>query len=69
VSVHCAKAKAKRKNIPKDIDHDKAEKPGGCIFTDITSVRKPKKEPKTLFVSKPHMSILVDEKTGTRFVR
>jgi hypothetical protein len=67
--VHCAKAKAKRKNIPKDTDHDKAEKPGGRIFTDITSVRKPKKEPKTLFVLKPHMCILVDETTGTRFVR
>jgi hypothetical protein len=36
--VHCAKAKAKRRNIPKDTDHEKAEKPGGCIFTDITSV-------------------------------
>jgi hypothetical protein len=67
--VHCAKAKAKRKNIPKDTDHEKAEKPGGRIFTDITSVRKPKKEPKTLFMSKPHMRILVDETTGTRFVR
>jgi hypothetical protein len=67
--VHCAKAKAKRKNIPKDTDHEKAEKPGGRIFTDITSVRKPKKEPKTLFVSKPHMRILVDETTGTHFVR
>jgi hypothetical protein len=41
--VHCAKAKAKRKNIPKDTDHEKAEKPGGRIFTDITSVRKRKK--------------------------
>jgi hypothetical protein len=67
--VHCAKAKAERKNIPKDTDHKKALKPGGCIFTDITSVRKPKKEPKTLFVSKPHMCILVDETTGTHFVR
>jgi hypothetical protein len=67
--VHCAKAKAKHKNIPKDTDHDKAQKPGGRIFTDITSVRKPKKEPKTLFVSKRHMRILVDETTGTRFVR
>jgi hypothetical protein len=36
--VHCAKAKAKRKNIPNDTDHEKAEKPGGRIFTDITSV-------------------------------
>jgi hypothetical protein len=67
--AHCAKAKAKRKIIPKNTDHDKAAKPGGRIFTDITSVRKPKKEPKTLFVSKPHMRILVDEATGTRFVR
>jgi hypothetical protein len=49
--VHCAKAKAKHKNIPKNTDHDKAAKPGGRIFTDITSVRKPKKEPKTLFES------------------
>jgi hypothetical protein len=67
--VHCAKAKTKRKNILKDTDHGKAQKPDGRIFTDFTSVRKPKKEPKTLFVSKPHMRILVDETTGTRFVR
>jgi hypothetical protein len=67
--VHCATAKAKRKNIPKDTDHEKAERPGGRIFTDTTSVQKPKKEPKTLFVSKPHMRTLVDETTGTRFVR
>jgi hypothetical protein len=52
--VHCAKAKAKRKNIPKDTDHEKAEKPGGRIFTDITSVQKPKKEPKNLCVEASH---------------
>jgi hypothetical protein len=66
--VHCAKAKAKRKNIPKDTEHEKAVKPGGRIFTDITSIRKPKNNSKALFVSKPHMRILVDETTNIRFV-
>jgi hypothetical protein len=32
--VHCAKAKAKRKNIPKNAEQEKAAKPGGRIFTD-----------------------------------
>jgi hypothetical protein len=66
--VHCAKAKAKRKNIPKNTEHEKAAKPGGRIFTDITSIRKPKNDSKALFVSKPHMCILVDEATNIRFV-
>jgi hypothetical protein len=52
--VHCGKAKAKRKNIPKNTEHEKAAKPGGRIFTDITSIRKPKNDSKALFVSKPH---------------
>jgi hypothetical protein len=34
--AHCAKAKAKRKHIPKNAEHEKAAKPGGRIFTDIT---------------------------------
>jgi hypothetical protein len=67
--VHCAKAKAKRKNIPKNTEHEKAAKPGGRIFTDITSIRKLKNDSKALFVSKPHMQILVDEATNIRFVR
>jgi hypothetical protein len=53
--AHCAKAKAKRKNIPKNAEHKKAAKPGGCIFTVITSICKPNNDPKALFVSKPHM--------------
>jgi hypothetical protein len=68
--VHCAKAKAKRKNIPKNAEHEKAATPGGRIFTDITSIRKPKNDPKALFVSKPHTRILVDEATNNiRVVR
>jgi hypothetical protein len=55
--VHFAKAKAKRKHIPKNAEHEKAAKPGGRIFTDITSIRKPKNDSKALFVSKPHMQI------------
>jgi hypothetical protein len=43
--VHCAKAKVKRKKIPKNTEHEKAVKPGGRIFTDITSIRKPKNDP------------------------
>jgi hypothetical protein len=39
------------------------------MFTDITSIRKPKNDPKALFVSKPHMRILVDETTNVRFVQ
>ena len=66
---HCAKAKAKRKNIPKNVPHDGAKKPGGRIFTDITSIRRPKHGSDTLFVSKPHMRILVDEATNIRFIR
>jgi hypothetical protein len=55
--VHCVKAKAKRKNIPKNTKHKKAAKPGGRIFTDITSIHKPKNDYKALFVSKPHMRV------------
>jgi hypothetical protein len=66
--VHCAKAKAKRKNIPKNTEHEKAAKPGGHIFTEITSIRKPKNDSKALFVSKPHMRILVDKATNIRFI-
>jgi hypothetical protein len=67
--VHCAKAKAKQKNIPKNAEHKKAAKSGGRIFTDITSIRMPKNDPKALFVSKPQMHILVGEATNIRFVR
>jgi hypothetical protein len=67
--VHCAKAKAKRRNIPKNTEHNKVVKPGGRIFTDITSIREPKNDSKALFVFKPHMRILVDEATNIRFVR
>jgi hypothetical protein len=70
--VHCAKAKAKHKNNPKNnpknTEHEKAVEPGGCIFTDITSISKPTNDSKALFVSKPHMRILVDEATNIRFV-
>ena len=66
----CAKAKAKRKAIPqKGNQENKAKGPCKQIFTDITSVQKPTREPKTKFTAHPHMRIIVDEYSKSRFIQ
>ena len=66
--VHCAKAKAKRKNIPKNAGHEKATKSGRRMFKAVASIHRPNESKcstdKTLFVSKLHIRILVDEATN-----
>jgi hypothetical protein len=62
----CAMGKAKQKNIPKESEHAPATKGTNRIFLDIVTVKKkPKDGPK---VYKPNWCIMVDERTGMKFL-
>ena len=72
--VHYDVAKSRRKALTdQGSQENMAAAPGGRMFLDITSIRKPKdvkgRKEKILFVSKPHMRMMVDEYTGMRFLQ
>jgi hypothetical protein len=60
----CAMAKAKQKNVPKESEHQAASKGENRIFLDIT-VKKVKDGPP---VTKPNWQIMVDKRTGMKFL-
>jgi hypothetical protein len=61
----CAAGKAKQKNVPKESEHAPASKGENRIFLDIATVKQPKDGSK---VYKPNWRIMVDERTGMKFL-
>eukprot|EP00536_Pseudo-nitzschia_multiseries_P007996 jgi/Psemu1/19269/gm1.19269_g len=66
-----AKAKAKRKVIPTESEHQAATKPGERLFLDMSSVKPPKEAKSNKltapFITKPHFRMIVDEYSSCRF--
>ena len=60
----CMVAKAKQKNVPKEMEHSKAVTGENRIFLDIATVKRPKDGPKVMI---PNWQIMVDERTGMKF--
>ena len=58
----CTVAKAKQKNIPKNVKHDKANVNNGRVYLDIATI----KAPPNVKVSKPNWHMIVDERTGLK---
>ena len=64
---HCAKSKAKQKNVTKRSDSSaKAEKPGERVYLDLSKVTVAG-EKGEVELKKKHWKIIVDEKMGNKW--
>ena len=59
----CAKAKAKSKGVSKNSPHKKSTIVNGRVYMDLSSIKKPKNNPKIKSLSNPQWRMIVDEKT------
>ena len=64
---NCLTAKAKKKGVSKDSDHEPSNEVNGRIFIDLSTIKKPADCPEVSKVYKPHWRMMVDEKTGLKF--
>jgi hypothetical protein len=63
--VACTAGKAKQKNVPKLSEHVPSTENNGRIYLDIATIKKTKNGPK---VTKPNWCVIVDERTGLKFL-
>eukprot|EP00985_Skeletonema_marinoi_P020006 scaffold11691_cov76-Skeletonema_marinoi.AAC.1 len=66
--IECAKAKAKQKNVRKKGVSQKAEKPGGRIYLDVSKVSVRRKNGGEFNLPNKWWCIMVDETTGKKYV-
>ena len=67
VCLHCAKAKAKQKNVCKASESPKATTPGGRLYLDLSKVTVPTSEGGEYTISQKWWEIMVDENTGKKW--
>ena len=64
---HCAKAKAKHKNVCKESMAKKAEEPGGRIYLDLSKVTVSRDDDSHFELNKKWWKTMVDEATGKKW--
>lgn len=66
--VHCAKSKAKQKNVVKEsISEDKAEKPGDRVFLDLTTISVPRADGTLYRINQKNLRGIVDQASGKKW--
>ena len=65
--VHCAKAKAKQKNVCKDSTSEKGREPGGRVYLDLSKVTVPKADGSEFVILNKNWKSMVDEATGKKW--
>ena len=65
--LHCAKAKAKQKNVCKESTAPKAEVPGGRVYFDLSKATISKRDGSEFELTNKWWKIIVDEATGKKW--
>ena len=64
---HCAKAKVKQKNVCKQSTTEKAKKPGGRVYLDLSKVSVSKADGSEFELAQKNWKSIVDEATGMKW--
>ena len=64
---HCAKAKAKQKNVMKVSKAEKAKQPGKQVYLDLSKVTVSKLDGTEFEINQKHWKIIIDECTGKKW--
>ena len=65
--IHCAKSKARKKNVSKASTSPKATVPGGRVYLDLSVVTVPKSDGTNVAIHQKNWKIMVDEATGKKW--
>ena len=65
--LHCAKSKAKQKNVSKTSTLEKASKPGERIYLDLSKVTVSKSDDTEFEIDNKHWKIMVDKAMGKKW--
>ena len=65
--LHCAKSKAKQKNVSESSSAEKATKPGKHIYLDLSKVTVLKSDDQEFKLGNKNWKILVNEATGKKW--
>ena len=65
--THCAKSKAKQKNVCKESKSQKAEVQCGRVYLDLSKVTVSRDDGTDVDLNKKHWKSIVDERTGKKW--